>query len=155
MDRSGSLPIPHRYDFTALQEILAHRRYRMITRNRLCPCCPTGRRWFMKIERREWVRTVGEDAAPALLTLLEAGDVAFDPVEEQVNPVYREYTDELPEEDYREVVVPSCTDVGTVRVSEPGNASATRPGSVTNPGVRHPPRPCPSRSPSRPGRRQP
>ncbi|MEU7481578.1 hypothetical protein AB0A63_36770 [Lentzea sp. NPDC042327] len=61
----------------------------------------------MKIERREWVRTVGEDAAPALLTLLEAGGVAFDPVEEQVNPVYREYTDELPEEDYREVVVPS------------------------------------------------
>ncbi|MFJ8961648.1 hypothetical protein ACIRG5_19880 [Lentzea sp. NPDC102401] len=58
----------------------------------------------MKIERRKWARAVGEDAAPALLKLLEAGGLAFDPVENRVNPVYREYTDELPEEDFRQVL---------------------------------------------------
>ncbi|GHH42909.1 hypothetical protein [Lentzea cavernae] len=58
----------------------------------------------MKIERRKWVLAVGEDAAPTLLKLLEAGGVAFDTVENRINPVYREYTDELPEEDFRKVV---------------------------------------------------
>ncbi|KOV79762.1 hypothetical protein [Nocardia sp. NRRL S-836] len=58
----------------------------------------------MKIERRKWVQAVGADAAPVLLTLLEAGGVAFDPVENRVNPVYREYTDELSEEDFRKVL---------------------------------------------------
>ncbi|HUQ55184.1 hypothetical protein [Lentzea sp.] len=58
----------------------------------------------MKIERRKWVLAVGEDAAPTLLKLLEAGGVAFDTVENRINPVYREYTDELPEEDFRQVL---------------------------------------------------